>query len=45
VKINKINLSGIFLPTEIKISLEMKEEKELNFTLWPEFHNGVAAGL
>ena len=33
------------MPNEIKISLEIKEEKDLSLTPWPEFHNGVAAGL
>ena len=44
VKIPKINLSAI-MPNDVKISLEIKEEKDLNLTLWPEFHNGVASGL
>lgn len=29
----------------MKITLEIKEEKDLNLQLWPEFHNGVATGL
>lgn len=33
------------MPNDVKISLEIKEEKDLNLTLWPEFHNGVANGL
>jgi len=44
VKIPKINLSAI-LPNESRVSLEIKDEKDFNLTLWPEFHNGVATGL
>jgi hypothetical protein len=33
------------MPNDIKISLEIKEEKDLNLTLWPELHNGVSAAL
>jgi len=44
VKVPKINLSAV-MPNDVKITLEIKEEKDLNLTLWPEFHNGVATGL
>lgn len=43
IKINKINLSSI-LPSDIKITLDLKDDKEAHI-YWPEFHNGVAAGL
>jgi len=43
IKINKINLSSI-LPSDIKITLDLKDDKEVHI-YWPEFHNGVAAGL
>jgi hypothetical protein len=29
----------------MKLTLEIKEEKDQNIRLWPEFHNGVASGL
>ena len=32
-------------PSGLKITLEIKEEKDMNLTLWAEFHNGVATGL
>jgi anaphase-promoting complex subunit 1 len=44
VKIPKINLSAV-MPNDVKINLEVKDEKDSNLTLWPEFHNGVATGL
>ena len=45
LNIPKINLSALLPPDGNKITLEIKEEKEQNLTLWPEFHNGVATGL
>ena len=43
VKIPKINLSAI-MPNDVKVTLDLKEDKE-SVIHWPEFHNGVAAGL
>lgn len=33
------------MPNDVKISLELKDDKENNLTQWSEFHNGVATGL
>ncbi len=43
VQIPRINVSAI-MPNEVRVTLELKDEKEL-MMVWPEFHNGVAAGL
>jgi anaphase-promoting complex subunit 1 len=43
IKIQKINLSGV-MPNDIKISLDLKEDKEA-IVHWPEFHSGMVAGL
>lgn len=44
VKIPKINLSAV-MPNDIKVTLDTKDDKDLNLCLWPEFHNGVATSL
>jgi hypothetical protein len=44
VKIPKLNLSAL-MPNEVKVTLDIKEEKDMNICLWPEFHNGVATSL
>lgn len=33
------------MPNEVKVTLDTKEEKDQNYFLWPEFHNGVATSL
>ncbi|KAL4431853.1 hypothetical protein ABPG74_012665 [Tetrahymena malaccensis] len=44
VKVPKINLSAV-MPNDIKVTLDTKDEKDMNMCLWPEFHNGVATSL
>lgn len=33
------------MPNEVKVALDLKDEKDSNLSLWPEFHNGVATSL
>ena len=42
--IPELNISGKASSTNTTISIDTLD-KPLNFTFWPEFHNGVAAGL
>ena len=33
------------MPNDMKVTLDLKEDKDSNLHHWAEFHNGVAAGL